>query len=124
MPELVRFLFVVSLLSSCLLCSTVGESATLAGQAVRPGGTLDIRFPVAKDCQDYAAAGGNPRPNTGRAVLAFPKNFDPARSWPILIVTSTSDANRTSPMDAPRSEEHTSELQSPVHLVCRLLLEK
>src|SRR5690348_17468845 len=26
--------------------------------------------------------------------------------------------------DAKRSEEHTSELQSPVHLVCRLLLEK
>src|SRR5690348_17780886 len=26
--------------------------------------------------------------------------------------------------DGQRSEEHTSELQSPVHLVCRLLLEK
>src|SRR5690348_17417339 len=26
--------------------------------------------------------------------------------------------------DPTRSEEHTSELQSPVHLVCRLLLEK
>src|SRR5690348_17987847 len=26
--------------------------------------------------------------------------------------------------EADRSEEHTSELQSPVHLVCRLLLEK
>src|SRR5438552_18482773 len=26
--------------------------------------------------------------------------------------------------DADRSEEHTSELQSPDHLVCRLLLEK
>src|SRR5690348_18141416 len=26
--------------------------------------------------------------------------------------------------DLLRSEEHTSELQSPVHLVCRLLLEK
>src|SRR5258708_12609744 len=26
--------------------------------------------------------------------------------------------------DATRSEEHTSELQSPDHLVCRLLLEK
>src|SRR5258708_29330766 len=26
--------------------------------------------------------------------------------------------------DQPRSEEHTSELQSPDHLVCRLLLEK
>src|SRR4051794_41673838 len=30
---------------------------------------------------------------------------------------------RTRP-DPSRSEEHTSELQSPVHLVCRLLLEK
>src|SRR5690348_18124123 len=28
------------------------------------------------------------------------------------------------PLYATRSEEHTSELQSPVHLVCRLLLEK
>src|SRR5207244_10204196 len=28
------------------------------------------------------------------------------------------------PHRAPRSEEHTSELQSPDHLVCRLLLEK
>src|SRR5256885_8832401 len=28
------------------------------------------------------------------------------------------------PVQAPRSEEHTSELQSPCNLVCRLLLEK
>src|SRR6476469_10423812 len=28
------------------------------------------------------------------------------------------------PPRAPRSEEHTSELQSPMYLVCRLLLEK
>src|SRR5687768_17715102 len=27
-------------------------------------------------------------------------------------------------LEAPRSEEHTSELQSRLHLVCRLLLEK
>src|SRR5438876_4185759 len=33
---------------------------------------------------------------------------------PILVASSA----------AGRSEEHTSELQSPVHLVCRLLLEK
>src|SRR5207244_12322663 len=33
---------------------------------------------------------------------------------------TTSGASR----GAPRSEEHTSELQSPDHLVCRLLLEK
>src|SRR5262245_64695034 len=31
---------------------------------------------------------------------------------------------RTFPVHSPRSEEHTSELQSLRHLVCRLLLEK
>src|SRR5689334_24084448 len=30
----------------------------------------------------------------------------------------------TPPSNVPRSEEHTSELQSQFHLVCRLLLEK
>src|SRR5438876_4349357 len=38
-----------------------------------------------------------------------------------------SDIRHTAPLASgtfagPRSEEHTSELQSPVHLVCRLLL--
>src|SRR5437879_11590437 len=31
---------------------------------------------------------------------------------------------RASSSGSPRSEEHTSELQSPMYLVCRLLLEK
>src|SRR2546422_2873057 len=34
------------------------------------------------------------------------------------------DARLTSRLTAGRSEEHTSELQSRLHLVCRLLLEK
>src|SRR5438876_2016845 len=33
-------------------------------------------------------------------------------------------SSASSTTDRCRSEEHTSELQSPVHLVCRLLLEK
>src|SRR5256885_4007554 len=33
-------------------------------------------------------------------------------------------AAMSNPMREPRSEEHTSELQSPCNLVCRLLLEK
>src|SRR5947208_11610006 len=36
--------------------------------------------------------------------------------------TTSPKNSRSSPY--PRSEEHTSELQSPDHLVCRLLLEK
>src|SRR5438876_5890304 len=40
--------------------------------------------------------------------------------------TSSSSRGRSSHVSSSRqrSEEHTSELQSPVHLVCRLLLEK
>src|SRR5690348_17525432 len=34
------------------------------------------------------------------------------------------DARKRQELRDSRSEEHTSELQSPVHLVCRLLLEK
>jgi hypothetical protein len=75
------------------------EAATLAGQQVQGGKTVEIRFPVSKYFQDVAAQGGNPRVETGRAVLTFPPGFDPARRWPILIVTSTSDYHRTSPMD-------------------------
>src|SRR6267143_6222577 len=49
-----------------------------------------------------------------------------------LPITSTSIARRDaragpctgSPCSSRRSEEHTSELQSQFHLVCRLLLEK
>src|SRR5690348_17483620 len=39
------------------------------------------------------------------------------RGWPVL-------SRGRNGMPWLRSEEHTSELQSPVHLVCRLLLEK
>src|SRR5690348_17414364 len=40
------------------------------------------------------------------------------------ILTCWSRRPRNSSSPEARSEEHTSELQSPVHLVCRLLLEK
>jgi hypothetical protein len=47
------------------------------------------------------AQGGNSRPTTGRVLLFFPSGFDPARLWPILIVTSTTDFGCTSIKDAP-----------------------
>src|SRR5947208_11707551 len=41
-----------------------------------------------------------------------------------LLVLLRQPAHRPGPRKRQRSEEHTSELQSPDHLVCRLLLEK
>src|SRR5256885_7614048 len=43
------------------------------------------------------------------------------RCVPLYGLDRTDDPE---PTDATRSEEHTSELQSPCNLVCRLLLEK
>src|SRR5207253_8891548 len=58
------------------------------------------------------AVGGSPTP-IGRwhdGVSALPSRAPRARAWP--------------GRECRRSEEHTSELQSRGHLVCRLLLEK
>src|SRR2546422_2303249 len=44
-------------------------------------------------------------------------DFDPARGTSVV-------RDDTATLGATRSEEHTSELQSRLHLVCRLLLEK
>jgi hypothetical protein len=96
-----RFVSISFTAAVCLFGTQVSKSATLAGQTVQPGGTLDIRFPIDKAFQDAAAEGGNPRPVQGRALVSFPKGFDPARPWPILIVSSTTDSQRTNIMDAP-----------------------
>jgi hypothetical protein len=88
------------LLCILLFLAAKAGAATIGGKEAKPGPLVEIQFPVSKYFQDIAAQGGNPRPETGRAVLSFPPGFDPARRWPIMIVTSTTDFHRTSPMDA------------------------
>src|SRR2546422_6234408 len=63
--------------------------------------------------RSLAAAGAKPQ----RLLWASTGTKDPAYS-DVLYVDSLIGA------DTIRSEEHTSELQSRLHLVCRLLLEK
>src|SRR2546422_11206525 len=46
------------------------------------------------------------------------------RAWTLPERSSSSVAPSSASSRASRSEEHTSELQSRLHLVCRLLLEK
>src|SRR5437763_4749812 len=42
----------------------------------------------------------------------------------VSVVFVPPAGTKSADTSAPRSEEHTSELQSPMYLVCRLLLEK
>src|SRR5207244_11414866 len=58
-----------------------------------------------------------------RCRLLFPPllaKIDNAHKWHLFFVDPLCKCNQP----IFRSEEHTSELQSPDHLVCRLLLEK
>src|SRR5207244_13604189 len=56
------------------------------------------------------------------AVRARPRGAPPAPARSARIPWREPEARRE--VERVRSEEHTSELQSPDHLVCRLLLEK
>src|SRR5690348_17606088 len=59
------------------------------------------------------------RGRTRRAIRCSPPPRSSSTPTPIRRCSTPLPAQTSS-----RSEEHTSELQSPVHLVCRLLLEK
>src|SRR2546422_3347935 len=58
------------------------------------------------------------------AMRKFVVTFSMSRSWPVFRPVSAEMVDILDPRSKPRSEEHTSELQSRLHLVCRLLLEK
>src|SRR2546426_4078211 len=73
----------------------------------------------------WSRAPRGPKPNAGTVdpkIATVAVSAACAKcSGALSLVTSTAARRMTS---ADRSEEHTSELQSPCNLVCRLLLEK
>ena len=73
-----------------------GADAALnfAGTSFSPGSTVQANVPLSAQEKSYAAQGGNPVPPYAVAVLATPANFDPGKSWPALVICSTSDFKR------------------------------
>src|SRR5947208_9291911 len=69
-----------------------------------------------------AARTARPWSSAQSAVIRAP---DPGAASITTVTPASPEIRRLRLGNAPaRSEEHTSELQSPDHLVCRLLLEK
>ena len=69
-------------------------SLTFGGVAFSPGSTVKANVPLSAEEKSLAAQGGNAVPPNAVAVLATPANFDPRKTWPVLVVCSTSDAKR------------------------------
>src|SRR5438552_18509687 len=63
-------------------------------------------------------------PISASSPAATPSPRTPTTPPPPAKPSGTAAAPPSSSTNKGRSEEHTSELQSPDHLVCRLLLEK
>lgn len=79
---------------STLVAEGADASFRFAGVAFSSGSTVQANVPLSAQEKSYAAQGGNPVPPSALAVLATPANFDPTKSWPVLIPCSTSDFKR------------------------------
>src|SRR2546422_8474828 len=82
---------------------------------------LDIYYEMEGGFEDYLLSGGH-EPELSWLSDTLRRIGD-ADSASIMSHLRRMDESRRDDMQ-PRSEEHTSELQSRLHLVCRLLLEK
>ena len=74
--------------------AVIAGSLTFAGVAFSPGSTVKASVPLIAQEKSLAAQGGNAVPPNAVAMLATPSNFDPGKSWPVLVVCSTSDFKR------------------------------
>ncbi|MGI8437115.1 MAG: hypothetical protein ACR2NX_09460 [Chthoniobacterales bacterium] len=84
------FLF-LALASSAFAPSVFAGGLTFAGVPLAPGGTARADVPLSNLERSYAAEGGNDVPSHAVAVVAVPPGFNPQKSWPVLVVLSTSD---------------------------------
>jgi hypothetical protein len=83
----------ILLLHAGSVAATAG-SLTFAGVAFSPGSTVKANVPLSAQEKSLAAQGGNTVPPNAVVMLATPSNFDPRKSWPVLVVCSTSDSKR------------------------------
>src|SRR5436305_7144458 len=86
---------VVTLNVGLMLSANAAESSLkFAGIPFAPGSTVRANVPLSAQEKSFAAQGGNPVPQSAVAVLATPANFDPGKSWPVLVTLSTRDGRR------------------------------
>jgi len=94
-----RFLQVGQLIVALNVASTFAAkeadpSFSFSGVRFSPGSTVRANVPLSAQEKSFAAQGGNAVPRSAMTVLATPTNFDPRKSWPVLVVFSTSDFRR------------------------------
>src|SRR6266536_5463842 len=102
----------------------IGMVMTTPAAAIEPTGVSNCEAPE----KNAIAAGTVREALVEVSEIANTKSFQQKMNTRIAVVTTPGAASgaitRMNACSGVRSEEHTSELQSRVDLVCRLLLEK
>ena len=73
-----------------------------AGTPVLSGGVVTVQVPLSAQERTYVTQSHNDIPAYALATLTVPRNFDPKKSWPLLIVLSTNDAKTQDREDLTR----------------------
>jgi hypothetical protein len=94
------FLVVVSVWLAAVTPIARG-ALTFEGVPVQTGKATTALVPLSAEEKTYAAIGGNRVPDKAVAVLTVPRNFDPQKTWPVLVVLSTSDFHWDNRHDIP-----------------------
>ncbi|MGH8163290.1 MAG: hypothetical protein ACREP1_03025, partial [Rhodanobacteraceae bacterium] len=91
-PNLFKILILAGFVCVSPAASASAESAPkFAGTPLVLGGITTVHVPLSSQERKYAGEAANSAPAYALASLAVPRNFDPKKPWPILIVLSTSD---------------------------------
>lgn len=85
-----RVALVLVLASLAFDARTLSAGLNFAGVPLTPGGTVKAKVPLSSLEKAYLTEGGNAVPPYTVATLAVPRSFDPKKTWPVLIVFSSS----------------------------------
>jgi len=71
--------------------SAFSSGLSFAGVPLTPSATVRANVPLSDLEKSYVSEGGNVVPSHTVAMLAVPPGFDPKKTWPLLVVFSSSD---------------------------------
>ena len=74
-----------------LSATAFSAGSNFAGVPLIPPATVSANVPLSDLEKSYVREGGNVVPSHTVAVLAVPRGFDPSKTWPLLVVFSSSD---------------------------------
>jgi hypothetical protein len=89
-----RALFVPNIIAVFLGLKVQAAGLQFGGVPISSGQTVTAEVPLSAEEKLYASDATKNVPSHGVAVIAVPRNFEPHKAWPVLVVFSTSDFKR------------------------------